>query len=141
MKKETIITTLVGIAMGVIVAFGLITATQEKKIQKKKVITPAITPTVRLSQTPVKSVLLNLSAPENETLSSESSITIKGKAGKDSFMIISSPFAEKVFTNKTTDFTVDFPLTLGENIIIITAHQGKEWQQKTLTVYYFEKES
>lgn len=140
MKKETIVTIVVGSIMGVIVAFAVITTTKEKRIEKKKIIVPHLTPTIVLATPSEKKQPLAIKSPENNYLSKENTITIKGTTNKQSLLIIQSPFSEKILQNTSFDFSTDFPVSLGENTINITAYKEKEIQQKTLHIYYFEKE-
>ncbi len=138
MKKETLVAVFLGIATGVIIALFLIIQSQNKKTEDKKLTTALISPTVKL---PTEEVLLfAVNEPENKFVSDKNTTTIKGKAPKGSLVVIHSATGEKVSELKTDSFAIDFPLSLGENVIKVTAYSNKDTEEKTLTVYYIENE-
>lgn len=141
MKKETLITTVVGIVLGFATALIILfTTTEKKKVQEaKKVIQPKIT----TSPPPLeeeKKQSLTVSEPEDGLTTTTATIKIKGKAEKQRMIIIQSPGFEKALKNETVDFAVDVPLLLGENNIRITAYHQKTIEEKTLKVYYFNEQ-
>lgn len=140
MKKETIITTAIGIVMGVIVAFAVVVATKEKKAQNKKVIAPQNQPTVALKPTQEKKQPLTIETPSGEETVDKNTITIKGTVQKGALLIFQSPFAQQIIKTDDGAFSINFPLTVGQNPIKITAHIDDVVQEKTVTLFYFEKE-
>ncbi len=64
-------------------------------------------------------------------------------AGKEDLIIIQSPVKDTVVKNENEQFTVRFPLVLGENIIKVTAY-GKDKQtrpqEKDLHIYYLDEQ-
>lgn len=148
MRKETIIIIAIGIIMGMIVAFLLITTTKEKKSEKKKIIQTKITPVVNKILKTEKKQPFIIAEPQNDFVTTDNSIILKGKAEKNSLIIAQSAYAEKAVKNNIVpDFSLNFPLTLGENIINIIAYHdnqalriGEQVEKKILYIYYLEKE-
>lgn len=139
MKSESVVTALIGIILGAVVAFLLLFNTKVKIKQEKKIIAKkeSIIPTVPASEEKNRQSLI-IEKPDNEIISQKNIITIKGQANKDSVIIIQSPSAEKVIKNNESKFSVDFPLAPGENLINITAYLTKgETEEKELKIYYF----
>lgn len=139
MKSESVVTALIGIILGAVVAFLLLFNAKVKIKQEKKIIAKkeSIIPTVPASEEKNRQSLI-IEKPDNEIISQKNTITIKGQANKDSVIIIQSPSAEKVIKNNESKFSVDFPLTPGENLINITAYLTKgEAEEKELKIYYF----
>ncbi|HLC94685.1 MAG TPA: hypothetical protein VJH96_03915 [Patescibacteria group bacterium] len=141
MKKETLITTVVGIVLGFSTALIILfTTTEKKKVQEaKKVIQPKIT-TSPPSLKEEKRQQLTLSEPEDGLTTTTAKIKIKGQAEKQSMIIIQSPDFEKALKNETVDFAIDVPLILGENTIRVTTYNQKTTEEKTLKVYYFNEQ-
>lgn len=140
MKRETIITTVIGIIMGVIVAFIVISNLKEKSVAQKKVITPEITPQVTIPMKVEKKISLTIESPENDMVTDQNSIQITGKTETGALIIIQSPFSEKIMKTTNQQFSLDFPLVLGQNNIKISSHIGLDVIEKTLYVYYLESE-
>ena len=62
-----------------------------------------------------------LEAKDGEVFNSKT-VSIKGKADNGSLIVIQSATKELVMKNEKGEFTVSFPLALGENLIKITAY-------------------
>ncbi len=142
MKKETIIAIILGVIIGGGVAFSLITKTKEKQIEETKTVSNVNQnkPTISIINNNLQT--LEITKPPATFISEKKTITIKGKASKNALIVIQSPIKQIVFKNKNKDFSVDFPLVLGENIIKVTVYPKNPQlriQQKELKVYYLGK--
>jgi len=142
MKKETIVAIIMGLLLGGVVAFFLVTKTSEKELENSK----AIAPTTTLNQEKAAVVTgyqtLEMSQPHDEEIVDKESISIAGKAEKDSLIVIQSPIKEVILNIRNNSFQTDFPLALGENTIKIVAYPHNQLlrsQEKELRVYYIEE--
>lgn len=140
MKKETAITTSIGIIMGVIVAFVVISNIKEKKVESKKVIVPHITPVVTVQTQAEKKLFLTIETPDNDFTTDQNTVSISGKADQNALIIVQSPFSEKIIKTTEQRFTLDFPLSLGQNVMRITSYVRDDMIEKIVYVYYLEKE-
>ena len=143
MKKETVVAIIFGLLLGGAVAFFLVTKTSEKELEKSK----AIAPTTTLNQEKVTVVTgyqtLEISQPQDEEIVNKESVTITGKAEKNSLIVIQSPIKEIILNISHNSFQTDFPLALGENIIKIVVYPHNQLlrsQEKQLRVYYLKNE-
>lgn len=139
MKKETILATVFGVLLGLIVAVILILVLRpsgKDRIERtKSTLTPKISSNGNLMP-------LEIKEPPDRKISENNTIKITGKAKKGSLIIIESPVSQEVLTNKQESFNIDFPLTRGENLITIRAYVDKTQtvpQIKTLKVYYLNE--
>jgi len=143
MKKETTAAVIFGIFLGGIVAIFILIG--GKDVREDKVITPkdtlkktVISPTS--TETPASFEILG---PKDKVITDKNSISISGKAAKDSLIVIQSPIKDMVFKLEKNDFKVDFPLALGENsikIMFYPKNQNQRSQEKDLKVYYFDSQ-
>ncbi len=138
MKKESLIAMTLGIGAGVTIAILLISNSKSSGSSEKQVISPAVSPTVAIVQQEAFSLKIN--APTNNSTSSSDEITIKGSAPKDSLIVLTSSAGDQTFKNKDESFEATFPLALGENVIRITAYNGKDSASKTLKIYQLGNE-
>jgi len=138
MKKETSLAIGMGIVFGLIFSFIVILNTQKNNTvsQKKQ------PQKVRLAGTTEQQTITQpiiISEPNDGAIMNTPLVTIKGKVEKNSFVIIQSPIKDGKFTSPTEDFSYDLPLSLGENVIHLSAYpkgaQGKV-QEKEFKVYY-----
>jgi hypothetical protein len=139
MKKEAIIAIVFGIVLGSIVAVFLILKNKERLLEKSKTITP-----LEKNQTSQAKngglQLLEITMPGDRDVVYKGTITIKGSFTKNSLIIIQSPIKDLVMKNDRGQFSVDFPLALGENVIRVGAYpQDKQLrsQEKEFRIYYF----
>lgn len=137
MKKETTAAIVLGFFLGGIVALSFILSTKEKEVKTKKVIPPKLTPTIKI--TPQKINLLEITKPSPNFITDKNRITLKGKTEKNSLIIIQSPTSEKAIKTKANNFSVEFPLSLGENLIKVTSYHKNNSEQKTIKVYYLKQ--
>lgn len=138
MKKETLIAIIFGVGLGVVLAVVFIMQSKENQLTKAKPInnlTKTITPKVTIVSTPT----LEISEPTENLTTDKNSIKIKGKTNKNALVVINSPIKDIVFKNEKEDFSVDFPLVQGENVIQLTVYPDDKTGSsinKTLHVYY-----
>lgn len=137
MKKETITAIILGVSFGIIIALLLTFAAKEKVIKQKKIIAPKITPTLPPPQPKIQ--ILEILQPTNGSVVNKNSLVIKGKAEKNSLIIIQSPTSEKVIKIADNNFSSEFPLSLGENLIKITSYKDKNIDERALKVYYLKE--
>lgn len=139
MKKESIIAIFFGILFGALVAIFLLAKNNEFQLTKTK----TIAPTEKLGKI-AKNVIVNQKSleifePKDGLISDSRTVAIKGKVGKDALIVIQSPIKETVLKNKKDQFSISFPLALGENVIKISAHlkdtQARP-QEKEVRIYY-----
>jgi hypothetical protein len=123
--------------LGVVIAIIILINLKNKEIKDKKTISPQITPTVTMMN--VKTQGLDIIEPVSETTVNSKSITIKGRAAKDTLIVLQSATTEKVYKTVSEDFSIDFPLSLGENFIDITSYKDKTSEEKSIKVYYIEE--
>lgn len=139
MKKEATIAIVFGIILGSILAIFLIAKNKERLLEKSKTITP-----LKKNQTSQAKngevQQLEISEPGDKNIVYKNSISIKGSFTKNSLIIIQSPTKDLVMKNDKEQFSTDFPLALGENVIRIGAYpQDKQLrsQEKEMRIYYF----
>lgn len=137
MKKETSIAIGMGIIFGLIFSFLVIVNTQKNQSVSQKTSTQKNRPVKAQQQTIVQPI--TILEPSDSAIINEASVKIKGKTDKNSFVVIQSQTKDASFTTKTEEFEYTIPLSLGENVIHISAYPkgttGKV-QEKELRVYY-----
>jgi len=138
MKKESIIAIVFGIVLGGVLALVLVMKNKQNQMDKTKTLTPRTTPT----QAPASLGSLDtleLTSPSNKSIVSKASVKISGKTSKDSLIVIQSPIKEMAFRNDNPAFSVDFPLSLGENsikVVVYPKDPKSRSLEKNLQVYY-----
>lgn len=144
MNRETIIAIGVGVGFGLIV--GLIALFQINKTSETKIIPITKERVVNQKNTPqnnatTKSVNLQIQSPKNNSIVSEKSIQIIGKAQKNSLIVLQSPTTEKAMKIEKENFNIDFSLSMGENIISINAYSDSSTpQEQLMKIYYIPKQ-
>jgi len=143
MKRETIFAIIFGISLGVIVAVLVIFRSNENKFLKSKPInnqTKNLTPKTNLSD---NSPFIDISSPTDKVVTQSNTVILKGRANKNSLIIIQSPIKELLFKNNKEAFEKEFPLALGENVIEFTNYPDDKnipSVNKQLRVYYLPTE-
>jgi uncharacterized membrane protein YciS (DUF1049 family) len=138
MKKETLIAVIFGVGLGILLAVFFVLRSKENQLTKAKPIsnlTKTITPKLKLIEAPT----LELTTPVDKQVVASNTIKIQGKANKNALIIINSPIKELVFKNDKENFSVNFPLALGENVIQLTVYPDDKTGSsinKTLQIYY-----
>ncbi|OGK08391.1 hypothetical protein A2767_06410 [Candidatus Roizmanbacteria bacterium RIFCSPHIGHO2_01_FULL_35_10] len=122
MKKETVIAIFFGVIFGGLVAVFLLAKNKELQLNKAK----TIAPTGKAAKA-AKNIVANLKSleilePKDGAVFNSKTVSIKGKADNGSLIVIQSATKELVMKNEKGEFTVSFPLALGENLIKITAY-------------------
>lgn len=142
MKKEIVVAILMGVVFGLAVAGFMVFKTVNLGQRTGSAnINPSISPAVQTDLSSIK--VLEVKEPTDQLLVDKNKITVRGKAGCGDLVIIKSPIKELVFNNKKEDFAVDFPLALGENIIVVTVYPKNGQitpQQKSITVYNLDEQ-
>lgn len=139
MKKEVGLAIFFGVGLGLFVAFLMVF--QIRKIQPKSA---TVTPT---SQVKIKEenpqLALQITEPKDDTVTSKKSITIAGRAQKNTLVVVQSPLNEAIVKSTKDTFSIPFELALGENIIDVTVYpatSSARIQHKTVTVYYLDEQ-
>lgn len=142
MKKEVLIAIVCGIGLGLVVAFVMVRQIREMEIGKGAQI-KTNAGKLLLSSTSQNGQNLEINEPTTDAVVEQDSVTIKGKAQKGSFLVFQSSAKDLVSKlDKVSEFSVKFPLLIGENIISVTMYpQNKtlRTQEKTIKVYYLQK--
>jgi len=138
MKKETSLAIGMGILFGLIFSFIVILNTQKNNSVTQKKQPTKVRPVGTTEQQTITQPI-TVTEPNDGDIIDKASVTIKGKVEKNSFVIVQSPAKDGTFTAKTEDFSYEMPLSLGENVIHLSAYakgvQGKV-QEKEFKVYY-----
>ena len=143
MKKETVIAISLGIFLGIGVALIMVARTRQQETAKTKTISSETNITPKVSLTDNKYQLLEISQPQDSVIIDSETVKIRGKASKDSLIIIQSPIKEVIIKNSNVNFSSDFPLTDGENIIKVSAYpkdQSLRFQEKELKIYQLNEQ-
>lgn len=142
MKQETIVAIVLGSVLGIGVGLVILNSTSKgdkKPIQQAKVNTKDAV----ISRPPDKTVQFELSEPVQDSTVTKNTVTIKGKAAKDALLVVQSPAGNKIQTLDKDEFSVDFPVAVGENIINVSIYSkgtGSENQEKIIRVFYLPEE-
>ncbi|MFH0773262.1 MAG: hypothetical protein V1922_03040 [bacterium] len=137
MKKETSVAIVMGIVFGLFFSFIVIVNTQKNQSVSQKTSTQKTRPVTTEQQT--ISQPITITEPNDGAIIAEPSVTIKGKTDKNSFIIVQTQVKDMSFTTKSEEFEYSVPLTLGENVIHISAYpkgSNGKIQEKELHVYY-----
>lgn len=143
MKKETIAAVIFGIVFGTMVALVFIFQGRQSQLEKNKTISSSLKLTPIISTLRVNSQPFIIEKPQDKMITDTSSVTIEGRAPKDSLIIIQSPIKEIVLKNEKEQFKVLFPLAYGENVINATLYPNDTQlrvQEKQLRVYYLDNQ-
>lgn len=141
MKKETIVAIVFGVLLGGFVAIIIITKNRQVQLEKSKTIAPTEKPISLQKIDQFKFQPLEIINPASGVIVDKNEITITAKATKKSLVVIQSPIKDTVFKLEKDQFSVNFPLALGENIIRVAVYpQDKKLhpQEKELRVYYLK---
>lgn len=142
MKKETATAVFFGIFLGVVVAVVMVFNSRQQESSKFKSLTTSnVTPTVIANKSLVQ--LFELSEPQDGSIYDQNAVKISGKTNKEDLIVIESPIKTLIFKNQSINFSVDFPLTLGENAIRISVYpkdQSLRFQEKELKIYYLDEQ-
>lgn len=138
MKRESIIAIVLGVVLGIGVGSVVLSKTNRNTKQAIETTTSELKDNVKTKQQ-AKKTSFEISEPSNQTTVSKNSITIKGKGTKDSLLVLLAPNGNKIYKLENDDFSVDFGLAMGENVINMTYYPkdgGSDYQEKQLMIYY-----
>lgn len=141
MKKETGIAIVLGIFLGVSMAIFLVVRSRTEAINKSKTIMPSVQATPAIIVTNTNSQTLEISEPQDGLIVKANSVKIIGKASKDALLVLQSPIKDMVVNNTKGDFSFDYPLAYGENVIRIVSYPKDRQlrvQERELRIYYLE---
>ena len=135
MKTEKILLSFVAVIIGLIVAgvgFYIYQSTKvipQSKVNTISLATPTPTPPV---------ILLVINTPQDESTTSNKTITVSGKTNPDNTILISTPTGDQVIKPSSQgDFSTTATISSGENVIYVTAVAPNGSQsEKMLTVTY-----
>lgn len=136
MKKESFVAVFLGIFFGTLLSIIIINFTKKTTTTQQKTVAPQETPRPVLS--PIKTQSLEIIEPRQNKIFSESVISIKGKAEKNSLLVIQTPQEDKTIKLQNDYFVEPIKLVLGENFIKIVNYQKNNVEEKTLKVYYLK---
>lgn len=137
MRKEVILAIIIGFALGLVITFGIWTA--NKALTKNKTQTPDQETTTQVDVvTPTPSFFLEVSSPEDQSLSNEAKITLSGKTQPGATVVVAYETAEDIVdADENGAFASNITLVAGTNEIIITAFDANGNQvNKTVNVVY-----
>ena len=135
MRKEVFLAISIGFILGLVITFGIWTANQSLKNlpQKAKDNSPTQTPSATNSDTspttpgpattPQPNALqLNLTSPEDESLSEKNTIRLSGKTASHAAVVIMHETGEELLVaDASGNFSLDLTLEGGYNLITVTA--------------------
>ena len=143
MKKETIIAIFFGVAFGALVALFLLAKNKEFQLTKIKTIAPTKKANNKPKNIAVEAKSLEILDPQDSIIVNSKSVKIEGKTAKGALLIIQSPIKDVAFKTENDQFSIDFPLALGENVIKITAYTKDAQirsQEKELHIYNLDEQ-
>lgn len=143
MKKETITAIIFGIILGGILAVTLIVKNRDSQLNKNKTIAPKEKTNQSSMAGNVNLKPLEITEPSDRAIVNKNSVTIKANTIKNSLIVIQSPIKEMVFQTDKDQFSVDFPLVYGENVIRVAVYPKDKQlraQEKELRVYYLDEQ-
>lgn len=139
MKKEILISILIGFGIGILITFGVYTS--RKAIEKSNQIIsprsenlenePEASPTISLQS-------LSIVSPIDESITNEGKIFVSGSTSPDSWVILLSEKGERVImADKKGSFETEVLLISGENEIEVQSiSETGEKTSKIVTVVY-----
>lgn len=141
MNRETIFAIVFGILLGVGVGFFVLFQTNRE--DKAKVIPVAQeNQKKQVVKAPVATgqTILKINEPKEAVVVTKKDTIIKGKAPKNSLIVVQSPAGRDVVKVQAEDFSIPFTLVPGENLINISAYAGSSSpQEATLQIYYVQE--
>ncbi|MBI3290533.1 hypothetical protein HYZ78_04005 [Candidatus Microgenomates bacterium] len=138
MRKEVIVAVLLGGSLGLAIAFGVWRANLALKPQSTT--SEQISATNSSSPTPVAGTLL-VTEPEENSLVSTESITVRGKAEPRSTIVVTTPVdAKSVAADNSGNWIAELRLAAGANAVLVTAvsESGEELSTQITVTYSTE---
>lgn len=143
MKKETTAAIIFGVIFGSILAIILVLRNKQVQLTQSKPLTKVVSITPVAKNSALEFTQLELLEPKDEIITNKNTIRIRGKAAKNSVIIIQSPIRDVVIKAEKEEFTTSFPLAYGENVITVTAYTTESIQKtqtRQLKVYYLDEQ-
>ena len=138
-KKEATIAIFIGLVIGLIITGGILRARTaiQKNLQETKD-TPNSSPTSQESPSSSTTLLLTITSPDDNSVVSESTITLTGTAQLDTYIAIIAEKSEHLIVpNEAGAFTQDIKLIKGANTIKVTVYtENGDKVEKTLNIVY-----
>lgn len=141
MKKEIGIAVFFGILLGLIVAFFMIFQIRQTQSDNQPITSTISGPSV-IKQQIVTDENFELIQPKTGEIVESKTITLKGKATKDSVLVIQSASGEKIVKLDDNQFAVPYDVAYGENVIHIAIYPkdaNSHIQRRTITIFYIDK--
>lgn len=137
-----IIAIVLGVGLGSVFAFFLMSKNKETKLETTKAIAPTLQVTPKATAPTHAVTSVAVSQPQSGDIVNKNNIDIQGKAPVDSVLVIQSPIKELTLKNDKEDFRINFPLAFGENVIHISAYAKNNTnpQEEQLKIYYLDEE-
>lgn len=141
MRKESYIAIIIGISIGLLIAFGILRA--NRALQNKDLISTEVTPTTKTERpTPPPGVLsISLVRPENFSVTSSQSLTYSGVTKPGSILVISSEtkdFITKAPDNGSFEMSIEFVGGLNQVLLSSFDEAKTEVKEKSIIVYSTE---
>lgn len=133
MRKEIILAIVLGVILGLIIIFGINLANQSASNSP----TPTPSPT-QITQPPAETTSLQITSPENNSVSDQNTLTLTGKTKENSWIsLIWEEGQVIVKSDQDGSFSQEIELIGGENVIKITATDGADYQesQEIVVIY------
>lgn len=140
MKRETVFAIALGILLGI--GIGIFVLFQSGNGDETKVIPVSSDSNNKIVKTVSTSdkLFLHIAEPQENAVVTTNEVVIKGKVQKNSLIVVQSQINSEIFKNEKEDFSVTFPLALGENTISINAYSGSSTPEEiSIKVYYIEE--
>ena len=137
MRKEVLIAIVIGFALGLTITFGIWTANRALKKPVPSEPLPAVQEEITPTQIP-EAFSLVVDSPENNTISTEEKISVKGQTGALATVALLYEEGEKVLqADKDGKFPAEIELIGGQNEITVVAWdaEGNEVKQNFTVVY------
>jgi len=143
MKKEVFLAVFVGFVLGLIITFGIWTANKSLRTPP-----PVVTPTPEVSPSPTpasqnsSAVSLTVTSPEDESISSDSTITLTGKTGPGLPVSVTWENSQTLIVSDATgNFEADIKLEGGYNrlTVTVTDASGNSATKELLVTYTTSK--
>lgn len=136
MTKERIILAFVAVAAGLIVASSSFYFYQQKSVKN----TPQQESPSQATPTKT-SAILEIEAPENESITDEKTVELKGKSLPQSIIVLSTNTNDFVLSaDENGAFSQKITLSEDENLIAATAYTDNGSETKELTITYTTEE-
>lgn len=137
MKKEAIVVGIFGLALGLLVAWGV---WNFKALPQKRSPTPTPLPTTQSPTPSQPSFFLNLTSPEEETLATTPAQLVSGKTRPQSLILVGTNLEDQIATSGADGtFQVTVKLEEGNNLISVTAY-GLEGEETVEREVFYTKE-